>query len=63
VQLHISYSTSPIAWDTSTASWVLHLYTHDRIHCYQTSDCTIEFESVRDRNFAALVITDVVKMV
>jgi len=63
VQLHISYSTSPIAWEASTAGWVLHLYLHHRVHCYQSSDCTIEFESAKDRNFAALVITDVVKMV
>lgn len=62
-RIHITYNNSPVAWESQTAYWVVHLYAVHRIHCYQTSECDIVFECDRDRNFAALVITDCVKMV
>ena len=61
-RIHITYNTSPIAWESQTAYWVIHLHAVHGIHCYQTSECDIVFESSRDRNFAALVRTDTDKM-
>jgi hypothetical protein len=62
-RIHITYNNSPVAWESQTAYWVVHLYAVHGINCYQTSECDIVFECARDQYFASMVITDTVKMV
>ena len=57
-QIQISYATAPMAWESQTQYWVLHLYTQHGIDSYQTSERTIAFTCERDRAFASMVIQD-----
>lgn len=44
--------------ECTTAAWVVHLFTHNRIESYQVSSRAIGFDTRKDRLFASMVITE-----